>query len=76
MTAVTIKSRIENLLACITFDYNGKGCGIDPITRSQFDMWYGDEDYTAKSIDEVMSIKLFSGKSLTEIADNLTLIDY
>ena len=76
MTASNLKSRINELCTDITFKLNGKSCGIDPITHSHFDMWYGDKNYTANSIDEVMDIKFFDGKSLSEIADSLMLIDY
>lgn len=34
-------------------------------------MWYGDKAFTASSIDEVMNITLFDGKSLNEISDTV-----
>lgn len=76
MTADKLKARIDELCTHITFEYDGKNCGIDPFSHSHYDMWYGDEEYIANSIDDVMQIKLFGGKSLTEIADILELIDY
>lgn len=75
MTAVQIKNRINELCSVVTFDYNGKSCGIDPLSNDNFDMWYGDKAKTVVSIDDVMNDKFFDGKSLTEIADKITDID-
>lgn len=75
MTAVQIKNRINELCSVVTFDYNGKSCGIDPLSNDNFDMWYGDKAKTAVSIDDVMNDRFFDGKSLTEIADKITDID-
>lgn len=55
----------------LTFEYNGMRCGIDPISRDHFEMWYGDTDTVAKSIDEVMTIPLFAGKTLSEISNEI-----
>lgn len=34
-------------------------------------MWYGDESTTAHSIEEVMTTKLFGGKALEDILDEI-----
>lgn len=71
-----LKSRINSLIGFIGFDYDGVACGIDPINTHHFEMWYGNDALTAKSIDEVMNVKLFKGKNLIEIHDQITNIDY
>ena len=39
-------------------------------------MWYGEEEtYTAKSIEEVMSVPLFNGKSINEIYTEIEITD-
>lgn len=76
MKLTDLKSRISSLIGFVGFDYDGTSCGIDPINANHFEMWCGDNAITAKSIDEVMNIKLFKGKSLTEIFNQITNIDY
>ena len=58
------------------FNYNQKNCGVDPISHTQYEMWYGEEEtYTAKSIEEVMSVPLFNGKSINEIYTEIEITD-
>ncbi len=76
MTSSMIKKHLDDLIGCITFEYNGYSCGIDPLAHDDFDMWYGNDEYKAHSIDEVMKIKLFDGKSLEDIEDDITDLDY
>lgn len=70
-TAEMIQNRVEEMCTHILFDYNGKACGIDPFSRSEIDIWYGDKGYTAKNITEVMTYPLFDGKPLVEIAEDI-----
>ncbi len=56
MTAEDIREHLGNLIGVITFEYNGKNCGIDPLSLNKFVMWYGDDETVAESVDEVMSI--------------------
>lgn len=56
MTAEDIREHLGNLIGAITFEYNGKNCGIDPLSLNKFVMWYGDDETVAESVDEVMSI--------------------
>lgn len=71
-----IKNRLKELCSHMTFEYNGKDCGVDPISHTEFAIWCGDEDTTAKSIDEVMTTPFFDGKSLSEIADVITIDEW
>lgn len=66
-----IRDRIAEIVTQITFTYNGKNCGVDPMSSTEFDMWYGDDLITAGSIEEVMSTKLFDDKSLVDIVDDI-----
>ncbi|MCH5196433.1 MAG: hypothetical protein J1F28_06950 [Oscillospiraceae bacterium] len=76
MTADKIKSRIEELCTNVSFILDGKNCGIDPISRFHYDMWYGENAYVASSIDDVMNVKMFNGKSLTEVADKIEITEW
>ena len=70
------KQKVQSLFSYIGFEYNGYDCGIDPFSKNDFDMWYGDEYHKALSIDDVFSYPLFDGMSLTEIFDDIKNIDY
>lgn len=73
-TASMIQECLEEMTSHILFDYNGKHCGVDPIRRErQYDMWYGEEVFSATSVDEVMSVKFFDGKSLNDISDEIEI---
>lgn len=76
MTIGKLKDYIAKLTSHVLFDYNGFSCGIDPLSRSKFVMWYGDNDFTAESVDEVLTTKFFDGKSLIDIWDDITNLDY
>lgn len=75
MSIKDIRKRIESLCSHVTFDFGGKACGIDPLASDQFDMWCGEDTMTAKSIEEVMTVPFFDGRSLEEIADRIENID-
>lgn len=70
-----LKKRIDSLISHILFDYNKKQCGIDPISRNNIDMWYGDNEYCASSVEDAMTYPLFDGKSLNQICDKITNIE-
>ncbi len=76
MTAEDIREHLENLIGAITFEYNGKNCGIDPLSLNKFVMWYGDDETVAESVDEVMSIDFFDGNCLEEIIEDAEDFEY
>ncbi len=76
MKSDKIKSRISEIASHFTFEYRGKKAGVDPFSKNDFDMWFGDNDKKATSIEEVMNDKFFDGKSLTEIAEEIKIIDW
>lgn len=76
MTLLNLKNKVESLTGTIEFDYNGTHCGIDPINHSHYDVWYGDNSVKVHSIDEVMTAKLFDGKSFNDIYNNIDNLDY
>ena len=52
MTDFNVKEYLGNLTSHIMFEYDGKNCGVDPLSLDKFDMWYGDKSMTAHSIEE------------------------
>ncbi len=71
MSKDEIKKHIESLCSHLTFEWNGKECGVDPLSVTEFEMWCGEEMMTATDINEVMSTCFFDGFSLEEIADKI-----
>lgn len=67
---------IESLSNHIFFLYNGIECGIEPISKYRFEISFNGKLFIANSIDEVKNGKYFDGKSLSEIFDDITDIEY
>lgn len=76
MNIAEVKAYLSALTSHVTFEYNGFNCGIDPLGRNKFDMWYGKNYTMAFSIEDVMSKKFFDGKSLEEIWNDIVELDY
>lgn len=76
MKAEKIKNRISEICSHFTFIYQGKDCGVDPFSHNHFDMWFGDTDKTVNNIDDVMNSPFFDGKSLSEICEDIEVIDF
>lgn len=76
MTLSEFKKHMDYLVGCVNFVYNNYSCGIDPLGRTQYDMWYGDDAITVNSVEEILNRKFFDGKSLTEIWDDVTELEY
>lgn len=76
MSVLEIRDYLSKLTGHVIFDYMGRSCGVDPLALDSFDMWYGNNEMTAKSIDEVMTAKFFNGKSLTDIWCDVTEVDF
>ena len=76
MSIKQLREHLSSLTGHVTFEYNGYSCGIDPLSSDTFDMWYGKNDITVHSIDEVMGNKFFDGKPLNDILENITNLDY
>lgn len=73
MSADEFKDYVGSLISYVGFDFQGKDCGVDPLSLNDFEMKCGDDFMTARSIDEVMTTCFFDGHSLNEICD---LVDF
>lgn len=76
MSIHDVKKYISDLTSHVLFDFNGKQCGVDPLSQNEFDVWYGDKIETVQSVDAVFSTPMFDGKSLTEIFNDIENLDY
>lgn len=71
-----IKNRLGKNATHVSFEYNGKICGIDPV-NGEYNMWCGyGHEYTAISITEAVNIPFFDGKKLQDIVDDIDIIDF
>lgn len=75
MSKLEIKKNIESLCSHVTFEWNGKECGVDPLSTTEFEMWCGENMMIATDIEEVMSTRFFDGFSLEQIADKIKNIE-
>ena len=76
MTLDLFEHHIYNLIGCVQFDYNGYSCGVDPIGCARYDVWYGNTEVTVTSVEDVLCTRIFNGKTLLDIWDDLTEFDY
>lgn len=81
MTADNIRMRIKDCVTLFEFEYNGKRGGVDPYylpeTESyEYLLFYGDDDITVFSIDDVMNTPFIDGKSLWNLSDKLSITDW
>lgn len=66
-----IKLCLDEMRTHVLFDYKNISCGIDPLSKNKYDLWYGDKSYTAKSVDEALDMKIFDGNSINQISDKI-----
>jgi hypothetical protein len=75
MTAKEIKNKIMSFTNDVLLGYpEHDTIFINPCSINRFIFSYEDIDTTYTSIDELMEDKIFNGRSLSEIAPMLTLI--
>lgn len=75
MTIDELKDYLSALTSHVLFEHNGCSCGIDP-SRNNFEMWMGENFMVARSIEEVLNVKFFDGKSIKEIWDDVKELEY
>lgn len=77
MNMKELKAYILSGASCVTFEYNGKNCGIDPYVSKSgcFDVWFGDETFVIETIDKVFNTPLFDGKSLNEVFSSISNLE-
>ena len=73
MTAQEIKNLILSLVQDVVFEYNGLSCCINPWSDHKFEVGYGDEAKTYSDIDTLMNDRIFDGRSLSEISNEIEI---
>ena len=72
----TIRDYVASCASMLYFQYKGKGGHVDPYGPAEFLLWYGGDETIVHSVDEVMNTPFWGGKSLTDIADDVTDITW
>ena len=80
MTAEEIRKIISDGFTLFSFNYHSVGGGVDPFYTPEdghsYSVFYGYSEKTVYSVDDVMSMPFFDGKSLSKIADDITDIEW
>ncbi len=65
---------IDSLTSDIDFEYDGKHGAVCPFSRTDIDVSYGDEVHSHSSINDVMADRIFNGKCLSEISEQIVFM--
>lgn len=65
---------IDSLAGDIDFEYHGKHGAVCPFSRTDIALSYGEEAHSHTSVDDAMNDKMFDGKCLREISEQITLM--
>lgn len=65
---------IDSLAGDIDFEYNGKHGAVCPFSREDIAVSYGDDAHSHTCIEDVMNDKMFDGKCLNEISEQICII--
>lgn len=80
MNAAKIKNRLSEMSTLFAFVYQGKNGNIDPYyslnTGSTFHLYFDGKEDDVSTLDEVMSIPFFNGKSLEQISDSIIITEW
>ncbi len=81
MTADKIKARIAEMCTLFGFEYNGKDGNVDPYylhktKTKEFLLYFNGEEQTVYNIDDVMNTPFIDGKTLTEVANDIEIVEW
>lgn len=71
-----VKNRLADMESHFLFDYDGKRCGVDPISRNKYNLWFGEKHSYVTSAEAVFEVPFWGGKRLPEIYDTITINAY
>lgn len=75
-TVEEIRDRIAEICCLFGFDYKGKRYCVEPYSSTEFELWFDDETMTVDSIDKVMSTPFVDGKSISEVVDEIDIVEW
>lgn len=71
MTEKQLVDKIRSLTEDIEFSYRGLDGAICPFSAKNISLSYGDFEKKYSSIDDLMTDRIISGKSLREIVEDI-----
>lgn len=74
--AEQLKELILGFAGIITFDYHGLECSIDPFNPKLFHINCNGVEEDIYSIDDLMTLPLFDGDCLNNIAGKIENLDW
>ena len=74
--ADSIRARLTQFCTLPGFEYRGIPCDVDPFDAGDFHMRCGDAEMDVDSIDQVMTLPFFQGRSLRDIADEIEITSW
>ncbi len=72
MNKTELKDLISSLVSDITFTYQHREGSICPFAADNIVISYGANVLECKSVNEVMAVKFFNGKSMDEISNQIS----
>ena len=80
MTADSLRKELSKGWAMLVFQYRGKEGHVDPYGTQNGDfsyiLWYEGDEKLVYTMEDVMNTPIFDGHSLSEIADEISDIDW
>ena len=81
MTVEKLRARIEECIVLVGFEYHGKRYSIEPCydpdeKRQEYLIYIENDTEVLYDIDEVMNRKMFDGKALSEIVDEIVIVEF
>lgn len=74
--AEQIKARLLEFAGLMTFNYHGLDCDIDPFNPKLFHICCDGQEQDVYCIDDVMTLPLFDGACLNDIAKEIDVLDW
>lgn len=75
LTINKLRALFDGGINDVCFEYNGISYGVFPISRGEFDVGIGyDVAKHYENLDDLMKDPIYNGKTLEEIAGQITLL--
>lgn len=74
--AEQLKELILGFAGLITFEYHGFDCSIDPFNPKLFHINFNGMEQDIYSINDLMTLPLFDGACLNDIAEKIENLDW
>lgn len=73
---IDIRDRLAGLENHFLFSYRGRDCGVDPIAKNKYNIWFGNKHSHVDTIDAVFEVPFWGGKKITDIFEDISIIEY